>query len=93
MALVSNNLENDTDLSENDWKNVIEIFKNEIKTSLGSEFPDNAEDQLWGGIEAVFKSWNGSRAISYRKIENIPEKYKEINKKAYEGGYNAIKKY
>ena len=71
----NNNLENDTDLSENDWKNVIEIFKNEIKTSLGSEFPDNAEDQLWGGIEAVFKSWNGSRAISYRKIENIPEKW------------------
>ena len=71
----NNNLENDTDLSENDWKNVIEIFKNEIKTSLGSEFPDNAKDQLWGGIEAVFKSWNGSRAISYRKIENIPEKW------------------
>ena len=71
----NNNLENDTDLSENDWKNVIEIFKKEIKTSLGSEFPDNAEDQLWGGIEAVFKSWNGSRAISYRKIENIPEKW------------------
>ena len=71
----NNNLENDTDLSENDWKNVIEVFKNEIKTSLGSEFPDNAEDQLWGGIEAVFKSWNGSRAISYRKIENIPEKW------------------
>ena len=71
----NNNLENDTDLSENDWKKVIEIFKDEIKTSLGSEFPDNAEDQLWGGIEAVFKSWNGSRAISYRKIENIPEKW------------------
>jgi len=71
----NNNLENDTDLSENDWKNVIEIFKNEIKTSLGSEFPDNAKDQLWGGIEAVFKSWNGSRAISYRKIENIPEEW------------------
>ncbi|MDA9935469.1 pyruvate, phosphate dikinase [Candidatus Marinimicrobia bacterium] len=71
----NNNLENDTDLSENDWKKIIEIFKNEIKTSLGSEFPDNAEDQLWGGIEAVFKSWNGSRAISYRKIENIPEKW------------------
>jgi len=70
-----NNLEGDTDLSEDDWKNVIEIFKNEIKTSLGSEFPDNAEAQLWGGIEAVFKSWNGARAISYRKIENIPEKW------------------
>ena len=70
-----NNLEGDTDLSEDDWKNVIEIFKNEIKASLGSEFPDNAETQLWGGIEAVFKSWNGARAISYRKIESIPEEW------------------
>jgi len=70
-----NNLKGDTDLSENDWKNVIEIFKNEIKSSLGSEFPDDAEAQLWGGIEAVFKSWNGTRAINYRKIENIPEEW------------------
>ena len=70
-----NNLKGDTDLSENDWKNVIEIFKDEIKSSLGSEFPDDAEAQLWGGIEAVFKSWNGTRAISYRKIENIPEEW------------------
>ena len=67
-----NGLDGDTDLSEDDWKKVIDIFKSEIKSSLGSEFPDNAEDQLWGGIEAVFKSWNGARAISYRKIENIP---------------------
>ena len=70
-----NNLEGDTDLSEDDWKNVIEIFKDEIKSSLGAEFPDDAEAQLWGGIEAVFKSWNGARAISYRKIENIPEEW------------------
>ena len=70
-----NGLEGDTDLSEDNWKNVIEIFKNEIKSSLGAEFPDDAEAQLWGGIEAVFKSWNGARAISYRKIENIPEEW------------------
>ena len=70
-----NGLKGDTDLSENDWKNVIEIFKDEIKSSLGAEFPDDAEAQLWGGIEAVFKSWNGARAISYRKIENIPEEW------------------
>ena len=70
-----NGLEGDTDLSEDDWKKVIDIFKSEIKSSLGAEFPDNAEAQLWGGIEAVFKSWNGARAISYRKIENIPEEW------------------
>ena len=68
-------LKNDTDLSENDWGSVIEIFKKEIKTTLGQDFPDDANEQLWGGIEAVFKSWNGARAISYRKIENIPEKW------------------
>ena len=68
-------LKNDTDLSENDWSSVIEIFKKEIKTTLGQAFPDDANEQLWGGIEAVFKSWNGARAISYRKIENIPEKW------------------
>ena len=68
-------LKNDTDLSENDWISVVEIFKKEIKTSLGKDFPDDANEQLWGGIEAVFKSWNGARAISYRKIENIPEKW------------------
>ena len=68
-----NNFVTDTDLDEKDWENVIEIFKDEIKLSLGSAFPDDAEAQLWGGIEAVFKSWNGARAISYRKIENIPE--------------------
>jgi len=70
-----NNLINDTDLSENDWITVIEIFKKEIKTTLGSDFPDDHNTQLWGGIEAVFKSWNGARAISYRKIENIPEEW------------------
>jgi len=70
-----NNLINDTDLSENDWIAVIDIFKNEIKTTLGSDFPDDHNAQLWGGIEAVFKSWNGARAISYRKIENIPEEW------------------
>ena len=68
-------LKNDTDLSENDWVTVVEIFKKEIKTTLGKDFPDDANEQLWGGIEAVFKSWNGTRAISYRKIENIPEKW------------------
>ena len=68
-------LKNDTDLSENDWVSVVAIFKKEIKNTLGEDFPDDANQQLWGGIEAVFKSWNGARAISYRKIENIPEKW------------------
>ncbi|MBX7055683.1 MAG: pyruvate, phosphate dikinase, partial [Pyrinomonadaceae bacterium] len=40
-----------------------------------SEFPDDPEKQLWGGIGAVFSSWNGKRAIEYRRIENIPDEW------------------
>ena len=69
------NLKHDTDLSEDAWITVIDTFKKEIKNTLGKDFPDDANSQLWGGIEAVFKSWNGARAISYRKIENIPEEW------------------
>tara|TARA_B100001250_G_C19814524_1_gene797546 strand:+ start:2834 stop:5542 length:2709 start_codon:yes stop_codon:yes gene_type:complete len=65
----------DTDLSGNDWSIVSSSFKSEIHTTLGSEFPDDPITQLWGGIRAVFKSWNGSRAISYRRIENIPDQW------------------
>ena len=69
------NLKHDTDLSEDDCITVIDTFKKEIKNTLGKDFPDDANSQLWGGIKAVFKSWNGARAISYRKIENIPEEW------------------
>ena len=69
------NLKHDTDLSEDAWITVIDTFKKEIKNTLGKDFPDDASSQLWGGIKAVFKSWNGARAISYRKIENIPEEW------------------
>ncbi len=65
----------DTDLSGDDWVFVSDKFKKQIKEQLGEEFPDDACAQLWGGVTAVFKSWNGKRAISYRKIENIPEEW------------------
>ena len=68
----TNNYKSDTDLNADDWKYITEQFKDEIKTVLGKEFPDDHMEQLWGGIGAVFKSWNGKRAVSYRKIENIP---------------------
>ena len=44
-----------------------------VKEVLGVEFPDTAEAQLWGSIGGVFKSWNGKRAIAYRRIEKIPD--------------------
>ena len=65
----------DTDLSGDDWIFVSDKFKKQIKEQLGEEFPDDVCAQLWGGVTAVFKSWNGKRAISYRKIENIPEEW------------------
>ena len=66
---------NDTDLSGEDWKLLSNKFKDEIKTSLKSDFPDDPMDQLWGAIMAVFQSWSGDRAINYRRIENIPDKW------------------
>ena len=63
----------DTELSADDLKFLAEEFKAEIKKVLGKEFPDDAKEQLLGGIKAVFKSWNGKKAVSYRKIEGIPE--------------------
>jgi len=63
----------DTDLTADDLKQLCEEFKLKIKDILGSEFPDDPKIQLWGGISAVFKSWAGKRAVSYRRIENIPE--------------------
>ena len=67
-----NGYKSDIDLSGDDWQNISKDFKIRIKDVLGHEFPDNHYEQLWGGIKAVFQSWNGKRAISYRKIENIP---------------------
>ncbi len=63
----------DTDLTSEDLKNLCEKFKRKVKEVLGKEFPDDHMEQLWGGIGAVFASWNGKRAVSYRKIEGIPD--------------------
>ena len=63
----------DTELDVNDLKKLCEEFKIVVKKVLGKEFPDDPMKQLWGAIGAVFASWNGKRAIAYRKIEQIPE--------------------
>ena len=70
-----NNYKNDTDLNADDWKLLSEKFKNEIENTLGNKFPDDPMEQLLGGIKAVFESWNGERAINYRRIENIPHEW------------------
>ncbi len=65
----------DTDLKIEDLKELCDKFKAKIKQVLGSEFPDDPVKQLWGGIAAVFKSWNGKKAVSYRRIEGIPDEW------------------
>ena len=62
----------DTELSADELKALCELFKAKIKTVLGKPFPDDPRQQLWGGVKAVFQSWNGKRAIAYRRIEGIP---------------------
>jgi len=63
----------DTEISADELKQLAEDFKKKVKEVLGKEFPDDAKEQVEGGIKAVFKSWNGKKAISYRRIEGIPD--------------------
>jgi pyruvate,orthophosphate dikinase len=63
----------DTDLTADDLKALCDAFKERVRQVLGREFPDDPWEQLWGGIGAVFKSWNGKRAVAYRRIEGIPD--------------------
>jgi pyruvate, orthophosphate dikinase len=65
----------DTELTAEDLRQLIDIFKAKVKEVLGKDFPDDHNAQLWGAIGAVFQSWNGKRAISYRKIEKIPDEW------------------
>lgn len=65
----------DTDLTADDLKELIEIYKAKVKEVLGKPFPENAMEQIWGAVGAVFQSWNGKRAISYRKFEGIPDEW------------------
>jgi pyruvate,orthophosphate dikinase len=65
----------DTDMTMEDLKKLVDIFRSKILEVLGKPFPDDPIKQLWGGIGAVFQSWNGKRAISYRRIEGIPDEW------------------
>ncbi len=63
----------DTEITADELKILAENFKAKVKEVLGTEFPDDARAQMEGGIKAVFKSWNGKKAIAYRRIEGIPD--------------------
>jgi len=63
----------DTELDAGDLKKLVGILKNKVKKLTGKKVPSEPMDQLWGAIEAVFNSWNTPRAITYRKLNNIPD--------------------
>ena len=62
----------DTDLTADDWKAVVVGYKEIIERELGKPFPQDPQEQLWGAIGAVFGSWMNQRAITYRRLHDIP---------------------
>lgn len=62
----------DTDLTAADWKELVGKFKAKIRETIGKEFPEDPQEQLWGAVGAVFGSWMNQRAITYRRLNNIP---------------------
>ena len=65
----------DTELDANDLKELVEIFKGIYKEEHGAEFPSNPEEQLIEAVTAVFRSWNNPRAITYRRLNDIPSSW------------------
>jgi pyruvate, orthophosphate dikinase len=65
----------DTDLDADDWETVVERYKARVEEETGEPFPQDPRAQLWGAIGAVFGSWMNQRAITYRRLHNIPESW------------------
>eukprot|EP01086_Lenisia_limosa_P015651 TRINITY_DN5160_c0_g1_i1.p1 TRINITY_DN5160_c0_g1~~TRINITY_DN5160_c0_g1_i1.p1 ORF type:complete len:887 (-),score=405.65 TRINITY_DN5160_c0_g1_i1:157-2604(-) len=74
-AKVAKKTNNDTDLTADDWKTMIDQFKIIFKEQSGHDFPQDPIVQLWGAIAAVFRSWNNKRAIVYRRMNNIADSW------------------
>src|SRR3979411_3015338 len=65
----------DTDLTADDWIELTARYKERLEEEHGSPFPQDPHKQLWGAISAVFGSWMNQRAITYRRLHNIPESW------------------
>jgi pyruvate, orthophosphate dikinase len=63
----------DIEMTAHDWKTLVAAYKDEVVKHLGKPFPQDPHEQLWGAIGAVFGSWMNKRAITYRKLNNIPD--------------------
>jgi pyruvate, orthophosphate dikinase len=65
----------DTDLSAEDWTELVHRYKERVAAEHGEPFPQDPHAQLWGAIGAVFGSWMNQRAITYRRLHSIPESW------------------
>ncbi|MBZ9772012.1 pyruvate, phosphate dikinase [Mesorhizobium sp. CO1-1-8] len=65
----------DTELTALEWQGVIALYKAKVEEELGRPFPQDPHEQLWGAIGAVFSSWMNNRAITYRRLHDIPESW------------------
>ncbi len=65
----------DTDLTADDWKEIVAEYKGAVERELGKPFPQDVNDQLWGAVGAVFASWMNDRAKFYRRMHDIPESW------------------
>ena len=67
--------ENDTDITADEWKEIVAEYKDLVEQELRVSFPTDVQEQLWGAIGAVFGSWQTPRAVTYRRIHTIPEEW------------------
>ncbi|WP_426412337.1 pyruvate, phosphate dikinase [Bradyrhizobium ganzhouense] len=65
----------DTDLTADDWVDLVGKYKDAVARETGKDFPQDPHDQLWGAVGAVFSSWMNARAVTYRKLHDIPESW------------------
>ena len=65
----------DTDLTGDDWVELVGRYKEAVARETGKEFPQDPHEQLWGAIGAVFSSWMNARAVTYRRLHDIPESW------------------
>src|SRR5215510_3834460 len=65
----------DTDLSADDWVELVARYQRRLEEEHGEPFPQDPDQQLWGAIGAVFGSWMNQRAITYRRLHHIPESW------------------
>ena len=69
------NLKLDTDMDANDLEDLVKVFKGIYREQMGEDFPQNSREQLLEAVKAVFRSWNNPRAITYRRLNDIPSNW------------------